>query len=98
MQATSPYLKRPLRTEAEVSAAAGNPEAIDLDRLYAEAGSLNPVEKALAAAVEALRERNTVLTRKNGERAKWASEANERADAAEARESALELELASMRQ
>ena len=38
----------------------------------------------LETEVEALRARNTTLLRKNGERAKWASDANDRADAAEA--------------
>ncbi len=67
--------------------------AIDLDRLRRQVMSTQEANEA-AAAVEALRERNTTLLRKNGERAKWASDANDRADAAEAREAALMADLA----
>lgn len=43
--------------ETAVSAAGANPASIDLDKLCTEAGWLSPVERVLAAAVEALRER-----------------------------------------
>ncbi len=43
--------------ETAVNAAEADPAAVDLDKLCAEAGWLSPVERVLAAAVEALRER-----------------------------------------
>ncbi len=57
-----------------------------------ERGLLMALRKA-EAAVEALRERNTMLLRKMGERAKWASDANDRAEAAEARVATLAVAL-----
>jgi hypothetical protein len=53
------------------------------------------IEQCPDHPMSALRERNTMLLRKMGERAKWASDANDRAEAAEARVGELEQELTS---
>ena len=53
--------------ETAVSAAETDPAGIDLDKLCAEAGWLTPVERVLAAAVEALRERGAELKAKKWE-------------------------------
>ena len=81
------------------SEATPDPGAIDLHAvgsrncdLSANITELRENVAVLIAAVETLRERNTTLLRKNGERARWASDANDRADAAEARGVELERE------
>ena len=61
-----------------------DPAAIERILDAARQGVYNPDSiPTLIAAVEALRERNTTLLRKMGERAKWASDATDRAEAAE---------------